>query len=437
MDHLQKDYLQQEISDLFPEIVTLFHTLHQHPERGTEEFETDRIITDCLKKWGIPFRMIADTGIIAELTGNKAAVSDGNGLAMAEENGSAKSAKNGAPQSGGNSPARFSKNVVGLRADIDALPIQEIPEHTCCSSTPGLMHACGHDGHTAVLLGTARLLQIHRDEWSGTVKLFFQPAEETVGGAERMVAEGCMKNPPVDYVAGLHMMPQYHTGEIEIKYGKLNASSDNVHIDVYGKGCHGAYPENGIDAIVIASQLVLSLQTLVSRSISPLNSAVLSFGMIQGGTAGNIICDHVTLSGTLRTLDPETRTQAKNYICTQAASIAAAYGGRAEVSFHSGYDALINDNDLVDLLVKNASELIGKENIYQKEFPSLGVEDFSFFAENAKGGVFYHLGCTPPGQSEIHPLHTAAFQLDENCLKTGMLLQYTLTRKLLEYKKAE
>lgn len=269
MDRLPKDYLQQEIADLFPEIAALFHILHEHPERGTEEFETDRIITDCLKKWGIPFRMIADTGIIAELTGNGRTGLSENIPSESGRNDSAKPCGNVPPESDESDPAKPCGNVVGLRADIDALPICEIPEHICRSATPGMMHACGHDGHTAVLLGTARLLQNHRDEWSGTIKFFFQPAEETVGGAERMVAEGCMKNPSVDYVAGLHMMPQYHTGEIEIKYGKLNASSDDVHIDVYGKGCHGAYPENGIDAVVIASQLVMSLQTLVSRSISP------------------------------------------------------------------------------------------------------------------------------------------------------------------------
>ena len=396
--------LQQDIEALFPEIRALRRTLHEHPEPGTQEFETGRIITDCLRRWGIPFHMLADTGIVAELTGC------------------------GAQPHG---------NVVALRADIDALPIEEASEHTCRSATPGMMHACGHDGHTAIALATARLLQLHETEWAGTVKLFFQPAEETVGGAERMVAQGCMEHPTVDYVAGLHLMPQFHTGEIEIRRGKLNASSDEVHIDVFGKGCHGAYPENGVDAVVIAAQLVLSLQTLVSRSISPLNSAVLTFGAIHGGSAGNIVCDRVTLTGTLRTLDPKTRAQAQDYIRRQAASISEAFGGKAEVVFHSGYDALINSCALVDLLEETAAPLIGAEHIYRKEFPSLGVEDFSFFAEHAKGGVFYHLGCTAPTEKNAHPLHTAGFLLDEQCLKTGMLLQYALTRRLLSYEEKQ
>ncbi len=405
MIHSITDSIQEDIETFFPELTAIRRTLHEHPERGTEEFETDRIITGVLDKWGIPWKITADTGITAWLTGE--------------------------------GPAEAGGNTVGLRADIDALPIEESPEHTCRSQNPGMMHACGHDGHTAIALGTARMLQLHRNEWAGTVRFFFQPAEETIGGAQRMVEAGCMECPSVDYVAGLHLMPQFHTGQIEVKYGKLNASSDEVLIDVYGQGCHGAYPENGIDAVLIASQLVLSLQSLVSRSISPLNSAVLTFGEIQGGTAGNIICDHVSLVGTLRTLDPETRERSQQYIRTQASSIAAAYGGRAEVLFHSGYNALINDNELVDVLVDNASGLIGKDNIFWKEFPSLGVEDFSFFRDAARAGVFYHLGCTPPGRQEIHPLHTAGFEMDEECLKVGVLLQYTLTRKLLCYKQGE
>ena len=193
--------LCRDIETLLPELVTIRHTLHQHPEKGTQEFETDRIITGCLDAWGIPYRMIADTGILASLTGE------------------------------GSDPVG---NTVGLRADIDALPIEEDPSHACCSLNSGMMHACGHDAHTTIALGTARLLQLHRSEWSGTVKFFFQPAEETVGGAQRMVEQGCMKDPDVDYVTGLHVMPQFHTGELEMKYGKLNADSDEVLIDLHG-----------------------------------------------------------------------------------------------------------------------------------------------------------------------------------------------------------
>ena len=183
----------------------------------------------------------------------------------------------------------------------------------------------------------------------------------------------------------------------------------------------------------MAATLIRSLQTFVSRTISPLNSAVLSFGEIQGGTACNIVCDHVRIHGTLRTLDAATRAQAKEYIRNQATSIAAAYGGTADVLFHSGYDALINDNTLVDMAAECAGEILGKEHISWKEFPSLGVEDFSFFQEAAKkGGVFYHLGCTAPETPVGAPVHTAGFLLDDDCLKIGVAMQYTLTRKLLK-----
>lgn len=392
--------LDKEIDQIFPEILEIRRTLHEHPELGTQEFETDRIIADCLKRWKIPFSIIADTGIMA--------IVEGKGTSEAP------------------------KNVVGLRADIDALPIEEPETHLYRSKNCGVMHACGHDAHTAILLGTLCLLKKMEDEWSGTVKGFFQPAEETIGGAKRMVEAGCMQNPPVDYVAGLHVMPQFHTGEIELRHGKLNASTDEIRIDVYGKSCHGAYPENGVDAAVIASSLLLTLQTFVSRSISPLNSAVLSFGIMQGGTAPNIICDHMVLHGTLRVLDEKTRKQAYEIIRTQAASIAAAYGGRAEVTIEAGYDALINPDDLTDLLAEMASDMLGHENIHWKEFPSLGAEDFSFFSHDARSSVFYHLGCRPPEKEEIHILHTKDFEIDENCLKVGIKLQYALTRRLLQ-----
>lgn len=250
-----------------------------------------------------------------------------------------------------------------------------------------------------------------------------------------MVEAGCMQDPAVDYITGLHVAPQFYTGEIEVKHGILNASSDNVDIEIWGKGCHGAYPENGVDATLIASTLLLSLQSLVSRSISPLNGAVLSFGIMEGGNAPNIICDHMILRGTLRMLDENTRKTARQIIRNQAASIAMAYGGRASVHFHSGYDALINPHDLTDLVINLASDLIGAGHIHYKEAPNLGAEDFSFFTHHARSSVFYHLGCTRPGQDKTSSLHTADFELDKNCMKVGILLQYALTRSLLAHPK--
>lgn len=413
---------EQEIENVFPEICAVRRTLHETPEPGTQEFETGKIIVKCLEKWGIPYKRIADTGFVAMIEGKKECPDAG--YLHGTENTSEKSCPSGT--------ALKSGNVVALRADMDALPIEEDKSHVCRSKNPGYMHACGHDAHTAILLGTALLLKKHENDWSGTIKCFFQPAEETQGGAKRMIEAGCMQNPTVDYVAGLHMNPQYYTGEIEVKPGKMNASSDEVIIDLYGHSCHGAYPEKGTDAALIAATLLLSLQTFVSRSISPLNSAVLSFGMMHGGTAPNIVCDHMQLHGTLRVLDEATRTLAHQMIRTQAQSIAAAYGGNAEVTFVSGYDALINPEDLTVLLAGLASQILGTDHVHYKEFPSLGVEDFSFFQHSAKSSVFYNLGCTKPGQKEIYPIHTKKFEIDENCLKVGMQLQYELARTLLD-----
>lgn len=380
-------------------LIQIRRRLHQHPELGTLEYETGAIIREYLEEWGIPYQYpCADTGIVALVTGRRETT---------------------APV------------TVGLRADIDALPMNEDESRPYCSKNPGVMHACGHDAHVTIALGVAWLLKQHEQEWSGAVKLFFQPAEETCGGAERMVAEGCMENPHVDCVLGLHMMPTYEYGEVELKYDDLNASSDEVRLIVRGKSCHGAYPDGGIDAITEAAALIQSLQTLVSRRISPFKNAVFSLGTIKGGTAANVVADYVELEGTLRTTDPETRQMAKDYIKQVTEDICKAYGGQGEACFTPGYDALINTNELVDMAVETISESLGKEHIHFKQFPSLGVEDFSFFLNKAPG-VFYHLGCACKEKGIDAPLHNNRFDIDERVLSLGVRLQTLLVMKLLK-----
>lgn len=245
-----------------------------------------------------------------------------------------------------------------------------------------------------------------------------------------MVEEGCMENPHVDYVLGLHMMPTYEYGEVEVKYDDLNASSDEVNLIIKGKSCHGAYPDGGIDAITEAAAVIQSLQTLVSRRISPFKNAVFSLGTIKGGTAANVMADRVELEGTLRTTDPETRQMAKAYIRQVTEDICRAYGGQGEAIFTPGYDALINTNEIVDIAIETISESLGKEHIHFKQFPSLGVEDFSFFLNKAPG-VFYHLGCANKEKGIDAPLHNNQFDIDERVLSLGVRLQTRLVRKLL------
>lgn len=246
-----------------------------------------------------------------------------------------------------------------------------------------------------------------------------------------MVEAGCMEHPHVDYVTGLHVMPTHETGEIEIRYGDLNASSDEIHIKVHGKSCHGAYPDTGVDAIVMAAAVINSLQTLVSRCISPLDNAVLTLGTIHGGTAGNIVAGEAEMTGTLRTTDPDVRRKIIDAMTRQVSCTCQAMGGSGEVVIVPGYAALINSDEIVDVLVEAATDVLGSEHIHPKKFPSLGVEDFSFFLEKAKG-VFYHLGCANKEIGITSPLHSQDFDIDEACLKLGVELQAELALRLLK-----
>ena len=386
------------VKEFGPELTAIRRSLHRIPELGTKEQATGRLLMDYLDQWGIPYQYpVADTGIVAVIEGKK----EGSG------------------------------NTVGMRADIDALPLSEDESRPYCSQNPGVMHACGHDAHMTIALGAARYFKLTEEEFSGCVKVFFQPAEETVGGAERMVLSGCMEQPHVDYVTGLHVAPGYEVGDIEVKYGKLNAATNDVRISLFGETCHGAYPDTGTDAIVMAGAVISSLQSLVSRNISPLNQAVLTLGTIHGGTAHNIVTDRVDITGTLRTTDPETREYAKEIIKRQVEHTAAAFGGRAEVSLPPGYAALINSDEIVDVLAETAAPIVGKDHIHWKPSPSMGAEDFSFFLEKAPG-VFYHLGCANQTTGLTAPLHSRHFDIDERCLPLGVHLQIALTLALLK-----
>lgn len=385
--------IEKRASELFDKLISIRRNIHMHPELGMEEKETNKKIRAFLDEAEIKNETIAETGVVGII---------GTGEAP----------------------------VVALRADMDALPIQEETGVPFKSKINEKMHACGHDMHTTILLGAAKILKEMESDLKGTVKLLFEPAEETVGGAIQMIKEGCLVNPEVDAVLGLHVMPELNTGKVEMKYGKLNASSDTITIKALGKSGHGAYPESSVDAIVIAGNIVTALQTIVSRNTSPFNTVALSFGAIRGGEYGNIIADKVTLKGTLRTSDPQTRDYVKQRITDIATHQAKAYGGDAEVIIEEGYKPLINDDKITRILEDTLTENIGRDNIQTKEFPSLGVESFAFFSSEVPG-CFYRLGCKHPDDEAPYPIHNSKFNPDERCIETGVTLQVKTALNLM------
>lgn len=362
--------------------------LHRIPERGFQEFKTQRVVMDALDEIGIPYQT-ERTWVVGLIEG------------------------------------AYPGETVALRADMDALPIEEPEGCAFRSEHPGMMHACGHDAHAAILLGAAKVLWSLRDQLHGRVKLLFQPAEESEGGAEPMVIAGAMENPHVDRIYGLHVMSRLPLGMVETRPGTLNASTDTVCLTINGVGGHGAYPESCTDAIVCAAQIICALQTLVSRNVSPLQSAVLTLGVIQGGTAQNIICDKVEIRGTLRTANREIRAMMKQRIRETVTGIAAAMGCSADVNIIPGYAALVNDEAEAARVHRIAAKLFGEEHFTEKSEPSMGGEDFSFFCDCAPG-AFFHIGCTKPENLPAPPLHSKDFFLEEDCLLTGAAMHVAL-----------
>lgn len=367
-------------------MVTMRRRLHRIPEGGFAEYKTQKVIADALEEMGIPYTT-ERTWVVGVIEG------------------------------------ALPGDTVALRADMDALPLEEPEGLDFRSEHPGMMHACGHDAHMTMVLGAARALAAVRDRLPGKVKLLFQPAEETVGGAEPMVRAGVMDG--VKRVYGLHVQPYLPVGVIETRAGTLNASTDEVNLTIHGRASHGAYPESGADAIVCAAQVIMSLQTLVSRNVSPLSSAVLSIGVIAGGTAGNVICDKVSLRGTLRTANGEVRAMMKRRIEETACGVAAAMGCTAEVNIVPGYAALVNDDAEAARVMRVGARLLGADCVVNKAAPSMGGEDFSFFCEGVPG-AFFHLGCVKKENMPAPLLHSRGFRLDEDCLSVGAMMHMAL-----------
>lgn len=384
-----------EAKRIQPWLVDVRRDFHRHPEFGMEEFRTQEKIITYLTEMGIPCKKIANTGVVGFIKGAK--------------------------------PGK----TIALRADMDALPIDEQNDVDYKSTIPGKMHACGHDAHMTVLLGAAKLLQAHRDELQGNVKLMFQPAEETVGGAEPMIAEGVLEDPKVDASFGLHMSTGIPTGKIGVIYDQMNASSDSIKLTIKGAKGHGAYPHNGRDAIVIAAHVITAMQTIVSRNVDPRKAAVISLGTISGGTQSNVIADEVVINGTVRTLDPEVRELVIERVKEVLSFTTRSLGGDYDFEHHPGYVSLINDNKMVDIVKASGDELLGKENVQWMDLPNMGVEDFAYFAA-AVPSAFFQLGCRNEEKGIIHGGHTSQFDIDEDSLSIGAALQVQNVWKALD-----
>lgn len=372
------------------ELVSIRRRLHEYPELGMEEFKTSKFIKEFLKSEGIEFKGYATTGVCGIIKGTK----DSN--------------------AGG--------KTIALRADIDGLPLEDKKNCSYSSKVNGKMHGCGHDAHTSILLGAAKILNKNKNLFNGNIKLIFEPAEETIGGSRIMIKEGVLENPKVDAIVGLHVEESLECGKIMVKDGYVNAASNPFRIKIIGSGGHGAYPHLAIDPILIASHLVIALQSIISREINSLNPTVITVGEINGGTAQNIIPEEVEIKGIIRTLNKEDRSFVVKRLEEVTKGITETFRGKSEIYIEESYPNLYNNKEMVTILKNVTKNVIKNENLVEQEHSKLGVESFAYFAEKIPG-VFYFLGSGNKRKSIIHPAHSNLFDIDEDCLPIGVAVQ--------------
>lgn len=371
------------IERLTPEVTALRHELHQHPEVRFEERWTSDRIAAFLVENNIPHErgFARGTGIVATIEGR-------------------------------------SGKTVALRADIDALEIQELSDVPYVSRIPNRMHACGHDGHTAALCGAAKILHEHREHLTGTIKCIFQPAEEIAGGGKLIVDEGVLKG--VDAVFALHGWPSLPVGTVAVKHGCMMASATDFYVDVHGRGCHGAQPSIGVDPVMVAAHITTALQTIVSREINPTDPAVVSVGKIEGGSATNIIPDSAYLEGTFRSLKESVHSKIRDAIIRVAEETAKAFRARADVRIGSmTYPPLYNDNTMVDFatdVMKNDRQI---NDVVELEAPTMGAEDFAFYLQKVPG-AFVFVGVNPDERERYSALHTPYYDFTDDALPVAM-----------------
>ncbi|MCX2482233.1 M20 metallopeptidase family protein [Pedobacter sp. MR2016-24] len=389
---ITKEQIQSLAGTIFQDIVGFRRHLHANPELSFKEFETSAFIQAKLTEWGIPFTSMAGTGVVGLITGDLP-----------------------------------SEEVIALRGDIDALPIIEANDKPYVSKNHGVMHACGHDVHTSSLLGAAYILNNLKAEFGGTIKLIFQPGEEILpGGASVMIAEGVLENPKPQHIIGQHVMPMIDAGKVGFRSGIYMASADELYVTVYGKGGHGAQPQQNIDPVLITAHILVALQQIVSRNADPRLPSVLSFGKVIANGATNIIPNEVKIEGTFRTLNEEWRAEAKRLMKKMAEGIAESMGGSCDFDIHHGYPFLVNEEKLTARTRGYAVDYLGEENVVDLDI-WMAAEDFAYYSQ-VTDACFYRLGTGNAEKGTKYSVHHPNFDVDEDALKisTGLMAYIAL-----------
>ncbi len=391
-----KNKIQELAAKIYTDVVAYRHHLHANPELSYQEFNTSAFVKQKLQTWGIEFTAMANTGVVGLIKGIKP-----------------------------------SNQIIALRADMDALPITEANEDKSYrSKNEGVMHACGHDVHTSSLLGTAYILSQLKEEFAGTIKLVFQPAEEVLpGGASVMIKEGVLENPKPNAILGQHVMPFIATGKVGFRSGIYMASTDELYVTVHGKGGHGAQPHQNIDPVVITAHIILALQQIVSRNADPRLPTVLSFGKINANGATNIIPNQVKLEGTFRTLNEDWRKQAHKLMKKMAVGIAESMGGSCDFKIMHGYPFLINEEKLTANARTFAQDYLGAANVIDLDI-WMAAEDFAYYSQ-VTDACFYRLGTGNEAKKTTNSVHTPNFDIDEDAFKTSTGLMAFIALKQL------
>ena len=382
-------HIREHIEKTIDEMVAIRHQIHENPEMGFNEHKTGDKVASLLESWGFDVvRGVGKTGIVGTLK-------VGNG-----------------------------KKIIGIRADMDALPIEEETNLPYASKNAGVMHACGHDGHTTILLTAARYLAETRN-FDGTVRVIFQPAEESLGGGKKMIDDGLFEKFPCDRIYGLHNWPGFPAGTLRFTKGPMMASVDTAYITVRGKGGHGARPETTIDPIVAASSIVMALQTIVSRNVPPLEAALITVGMFKGGSVSNVIPEEVKMELTIRAFSAKVRDLLQERICKLVKSQAESYGAKAIINYERGYPVTVNDAESIDFALEVAKQVVGNKNVVENAEPLTPSEDFSYMLEKVPGAYIIM------GNGDSAGLHTPHYNFNDDGIAVGATLWGALVEKYL------